>query len=108
MIDGFSVEPAVARKAATMCRNQMEFFVDILRRIDPEQKHDFGDCQMGHTLSSKFTRKNGFALTGIGKPLVQAVKQLHDLAIRFDAMAGDYVQLDEQGVRTLGVAGETC
>jgi hypothetical protein len=108
MIDGFSVEPAVARRAATICRNQVAFFVDIVRRIDPCRIDDFGDCQMGRSLSDKFARKIAFDTTGIQQPLLKAVDQLTELADRFDAMAGDYGQLDGQGARALGVAGETC
>jgi hypothetical protein len=69
VIDGFSVEPAVARKAATICRNQVAFFVDILRRIDPCRVDDFGDCQMGRSLSHKFARKIAFDTTGIQRQL---------------------------------------
>ena len=98
----FSIEPDAARKAAQACRDQVGRIDDLLSQVGGlGHKVNFGQCQVGESMSQKFADKATGSGSSLRSLLEQSKSVLEGMARNYDDAARGYEQTDADNALTI-------
>jgi uncharacterized protein YukE len=91
----FTIEPDAARNAAKACRDQIARIDGLLGDVGSlGEKVNFGQCDVGESMSQKFAGKATGSNSSLESLLTQSKRVLEDMAKNYDDAARSYEQTD--------------